>query len=264
MEDVLKISFLITHYNRPYDLAQCINGIRKIPLTNYEIVVSDDGSSPQNIKTIQSYEIDQLVLATVNQGLAANINKGLKVCKGQYIIYCQEDFMISPEISNVMEECYELLENNSLDLIRFTSNFYFKETIPLTSSISRIPKFSWNNFFYNYYQYSDHPFIIKSGFHDQYGYYQEATSGRYGETEYAIRILKSNAKIGITNRFMAFSIEGSKSVLANESDTTRRNNRKPLNKSLIKIVRALRLYIECLLYQKSNRGLKTYRNYREK
>lgn len=257
----IQISFLITHFNRPIDLAVCLDGIKKIPISNCEIVVSDDGSTAENIKIIQSYEVDQLILAPFNQGLAANINKGLTACKGEYIIYCQEDFVLSSGILNILPECFDLLQNKKADMIRFTSNFLFKKTIPLTDTISRIPKFSFHNFLFNYYQYSDHPFITKRNFYDKYGYYQEDTSGRYGETEYAIRILKSDAKIAITNKFIAFSVVGSQSVLINECNTA--NTKNPVNKSILKWARAFRLYLEWALYNKSKRGLKTYKNFRE-
>lgn len=261
MDQTIQISFLITHFNRPSDLALCIDKIKEIPISNYEIVVSDDGSTVENIELIKSYAVDQLILAPFNQGLAANINKGLAGCRGDYVIYCQEDFVLNSEIAIVLPECFELLENKKADMIRFTSNFYFKKTIPLTPAINRIPKFSFHNFLYNYYQYSDHPFITKKSFYEKYGYYQEHTSGRYGETEYAIRILKSNAKIAITNKFMAFSIIGSQSVLANESN--KKNGKKLINKSLIKLARAFRLYFECMVYCNSKRGLLTYKNFRK-
>lgn len=262
MEDKIQISFLITHFNRPLDLAECIQGIKKIPISNYEIIVSDDASTAENIKIIQSYAVDQLLLTSVNQGLAANINKGLAACKGDYIIYCQEDFVINPEIINILPECVDLIQNKKVDMIRFTSNFTFKKTIPLTTTISRIPKFSFHNFLYNYYQYSDHPFITKKNFYERYGYYQEKTSGRYGETEYSIRILKSNAKIAITNKQMAFSVLGSQSVLINEGNYS--NTKRPINKKIIKLARAFRLYLECILYNSSKRGLITYENFRKK
>jgi hypothetical protein len=44
-------------------------------------------------KIIQDYQIDQLV-AEVNQGLAANINKGIVACQ-EFIVYCQEDFILN-------------------------------------------------------------------------------------------------------------------------------------------------------------------------
>ncbi len=34
----MKISFLITHYNRPDDLFECISSIRKLEIANSEII----------------------------------------------------------------------------------------------------------------------------------------------------------------------------------------------------------------------------------
>jgi glycosyltransferase involved in cell wall biosynthesis len=256
-----QISFLITHYNRPDDLLQCLTAIKSLNVSNSEIVVCDDASQEEHLKTIQDYEIDQLIVSKTNQGLAANINKGVNACKGEYIIYCQEDFLLSPQISGVLSECLDLLQQGKVDLIRFTSNFAFNKLVPLTNAVSLIPKFSFQNFLQNYYQYSDHPFVTKKSFYDRYGTYLEQTSGRYGETEYAIRILKSNAKIGITNQRLASTIEGSQSVLVNESIAA--NKEYTLNKKWVKIARAFRLYLECILYNKSKRGLVTYKNFRK-
>ena len=256
-----KISFLITHYNRPDDLLQCIGAIKKLEVADSEIVVCDDASQEEHLKTIQDYEIDQLILSKTNQGLAANINKGIQACQGEYIIYCQEDFLLNPSITSILPECLDLLKKEKVAMIRFTSNSPFNRLIPLSTSVSLIPKFSFQNFLQNYYQYSDHPFVTKKSFYDRYGTYLEQTSGRYGETEYAIRILKSNAKIGITNQRLASTIEGSQSVLVNESIAA--NKEYILNKKWVKIARAFRLYLECILYNKSKRGLVTYKNFRK-
>lgn len=255
------ISFLITHYNRPNDLAKCLAAIRSLNLLDSEIVVCDDASHEEHLKTIQDYQIDQLIVAEMNQGLAANINKGIQACQGEYIVYCQEDFILNSKIVDILPKCVVLLKGGKVDMIRFTSNSVFNKLIPLTATISLIPKFSFQNFFQNYYQYSDHPFVTRKSFYDKYGSYLENTSGRYGETEYAIRILKSNAKIGITNNRFASTIEGSFSVLINESKEA--NKEYKVNKKWIKIARALRLYLELILYDKSKRGLVTYKNFRK-
>ena len=256
----IKISFLITHYNRPDDLFQCISGIQNLKIANYEIVVSDDGSTAENIKLIENDAIDKLILAPKNQGLAANINKGIKACEGEYIVYCQEDFVLDANLSTSLPECIDLLKSNKVDMVRFTSNVVFTKLLPLTQGIDLIPKFSFKNFQTNYYQYSDHPFIVKKNFYETYGYYLENTSGRYGETEYAIRILKSKAKIGMTKKVFASVVDGSISVLANESG--QKNKKVKLFKPMLKLVRAFRLYLECLLYNKTKRGLLTYKNFR--
>ena len=256
-----QISFLITHYNRPDDLLQCLTAIKSLDVANSEIVVCDDASLDKHLETIQNYAIDQLLLSEINQGLAANINKGIKACQGEYIIYCQEDFLLAPQVSSILSECLDLLKQEKVDMIRFTSNSPFITLIPLTATISLIPKFSFQNFFQNYYQYSDHPFVTRKSFYHRFGTYLEKTSGRYGETEYAIRILKSNAKIGITNQRLASTIEGSQSVLVNESIAA--NKVYPLNKKWIKIARAFRLYLELFLYNTHKRGLITYTNFRK-
>ncbi|SFF16027.1 glycosyltransferase family 2 protein [Flavobacterium xueshanense] len=257
-----KISFLITHYNRPLDLLKCLKAIKSLNISDSEIVVCDDASQDKHLETIKDYEIDQLIVAKTNQGLAANINKGIEACQGEYIIYCQEDFVLNVQISNLLQEFLELLDSRKVDMIRFTSNSPFNKLIPLTAAVSLIPKFSFRNFLLNYYQYSDHPFITKKSFYLRYGTYLENTSGRYGETEYAIRILKSDAKIAITKKNLASLIEGSVSVLAHESD--RDNKIFTINKSYLKVGRALRLYLECFLYNKAKRGLITYKNLRQK
>jgi glycosyltransferase involved in cell wall biosynthesis len=73
-----QISFLITHYNRPDDLAKCLAAVRNLNLQDSSGVMT---LVTRNIlKIIQDYQIDQLV-AEVNQGLAANINKGIVACQ---------------------------------------------------------------------------------------------------------------------------------------------------------------------------------------
>jgi glycosyltransferase involved in cell wall biosynthesis len=115
-----QISFLITHYNRPDDLAKCLAAVRNLNLQDSEIVVCDDASHEKHLKIIQDYQIDQLV-AEVNQGLAANINRYCSL-SGEYIVYCQEDFILNPKIIEILPECMGLLKEEKVDMIRFTSN----------------------------------------------------------------------------------------------------------------------------------------------
>lgn len=160
----MKISFLITHYNRPDDLFECISSIRKLEIANSEIIVSDDASKKECIEIIQQFKVDQLLFSNSNEGLAANINRGIKACSGEYIIYCQEDFVLDSRVSFLINDFIELLNDNKVDMIRFTSNILFNKKISLTKNVVLIPKFSFHNFLQNYYQYSDHPFITKKVF----------------------------------------------------------------------------------------------------
>ena len=254
------VSFLITHYNRPSDLLKCVEAIKRINLDSYEIVVSDDCSSADNIKLFQNVDVDKIIYTEKNQGLASNINKGLKACQGKYIIYCQEDFLLNPEIINVLQECVELLDEGKADMVRFRANYEFKKLIRLTKNVNLIPKFSFRNILVNSFQYSDNPFITTKEFFRRYGYYMDGTSGDFGETEYATRIFKSNAKIAIVPNQYVCSVLGSNSVI----DREKTKGRRFYGKFLRQIIRAFRLHFECAFYNDKTRGLLTYRNYRNK
>ena len=255
------ISILTTHYNRSEALVLCLKAIEEVHLdVDYEIVVSDDGSDQEHLDTIKTLNIDTLVLSNKNEGLASNLNKGIKACKGKYILYVQEDFLMLPEFKNVLKEGLELLDAHILDMIRYRSNYRFKKLQACTENISKIPKFSLKNFHINTFQYSDHPFLTTPSFFDTVGYYLDNTSVGYGETEFAIRILKSNARIGISKRNYFNNIEGVSSTVYSSDMRQRRG----IKKRLWRFVRAVRQHLEWLLYNPEKRGLFTYTNRRLK
>jgi len=254
------VSILITHYNRPLALKKCIANLHSIDWkVPYEIVVSDDGSTNENIEHIKKEKIDTLVLSKSNQGLATNLNKGIKACQGEYLLYCQEDFLVSSNILYIIHDCFNILNTGRLDMIRLTANYKFSKLIKLTNEIYKIPKFSFKNFNINTFQYSDHPYIIKRGFFDEYGYFLEGTSGPYGETEYAIRILNSKAKIGITNKRYAIEQKGVNSIMNTQITVKKRSGPK----QFWRFARAIRQHFEWFMYSKSNRKLLTYKNSRK-
>lgn len=253
------LSVLITHYNRPEALAICIAAIRKLEFSvPIELVVSDDGSKPEHVKELHKLAIDTLVTTPTNKGLASNLNRGIKACKGNYIMYVQEDFIIKPEILQVLSESMSLLDSNTLDMVRFRANYVFNHLIPLTAHINKIPKFSFRNFNINTFQYSDNPFLTTPAFFERLDYFLENTSGPYGETEFAIRVLNSKAKIGIADKNYFGANAESSSVMIT----------KPVKKDLgfkrklKRLARALRQHLEWLLYQPKNRRLYTYKNER--
>ena len=254
------ISFLITHYNRPKDLLKCLEAMRLLELDDYEIVVSDDASSQEVLNTIRAYPLDTLVETSRNEGLASNINRGLKACKGSYVIYCQEDFLITAGFKDILPSLLSNIDNGTADMVRLTAYFRFNKLYKIDDDLSLIPRFSFSNFFQNYYRYSDHPYIVKRSFYDTYGYYLNNTSGGYGESEYGVRLSRSSVKIAITNVFYAKGILESNSVMMLEKG--RVDVSKKYNKKLVKLLRAFRLYLEWILYKKEKRGLVTYKNER--
>ena len=257
------LSILITHYNRPKSLKECLQAIQALKLEYpHEIVVSDDCSAFENIELIKKIEGVRLILSDSNRGLAANLNHGIKACKGDYILYCQEDFLLKKTILDVLPECFKSLDSGQVDMVRFRANYKFNKLIKISEHINKIPKFSLHNFHINTFRYSDHPFITSPDFYKRFGYYLENSSGPYGETEFAIRILKLKATIGITTRDYIKANEGVASVIHQGVfvKTTRLNN--GFKRKAHRFARALRQHLEWLLYNPKYRKLKTYKNQR--
>jgi glycosyltransferase involved in cell wall biosynthesis len=254
------LSILITHYNRPKALKVCLKSINDLDLSiPFEIIVCDDGSTKSNQKIIKNFKVTKLLYSEVNEGLTANLNKGIKACNGSFIFYCQEDAIILPEFKNVLQNLLGVLDARLLDMVRLTANYKFAHLIKVTNDVCKIPRFSFRNFNINTFQYSDHPFIVKADFYDRYGYYLEKTSGPYGETEYAIRLLNSAAKIGITNKKFTVWQKEVKSVMEIDNPVKKRKGIR----FIWRFARALRQHLEWLLYNPNNRKLMTYKNKRK-
>lgn len=255
------LSILITHYNRLDALIHCIHALQNLDIPNMEIIVSDDGSHLSIQEELKKLPIDILILNDANTGLTSNINRGLKACSGKYILYCQEDFIVKEEFVSALPEVLSIIDSQKADMVRLKANYFFPKLLSLSQNISLIPKFSWKNYFYNAFQYSDNPFLTTPEFFERFGYFLEKTSGSYGENEYAIRIMKSKAKIAI---YLPYLFESNKMAHSVMIPSHLRKKRKFLKKiNLHRFLRASRLHLECLLYNPTNRKLITFKNKRK-
>jgi glycosyltransferase involved in cell wall biosynthesis len=252
------ISILITHYNRYDSLINCLEAFSNLKLKNVEYVISDDCSSIDIQEKLKKIDVDKLIISDKNSGLASNLNRGLKECKGNFILYCQEDFIPSSNLLIYINEAKEILSGDKADMCRLKANYKFPKLIDLSDNFKLIPKFSWRNFYYNTFQYSDNPFITHSNFFKEFGYFMNDVSGAYGENEYAIRIMKSNARIAISNTYPFKSNTKSESVILHNSLRKKRSFLKKLR--LHRLLRAVRLHFEFLIYNKNKRGLFTIKN----
>ena len=255
------ISVLITHFNRPKELKVCLEAFQDLNIDNVRYVVSDDGSDIPIQDNFKNLKIDTFIISERNKGLTSNINQGIKKCSTKYILYCQEDFVPKKALKDFLPEILEILVTGKADMVRLKANYTFPKLHTLSGNIKLIPKFSWRNFYYNTFQYSDHPFITTKDFFDTYGYYLDNTSGAYGENEYAIRIMKSKAKIAIVNQHLFEDNNNAISVIENNQLRKKRRTLKRLG--LHKLIRAIRLHLEYLFYNPRKRGLITIKNKRQ-
>jgi len=100
------ISIIIPVYNQAGHFANCLAGINKQTYENYEIIVINDGSTDKIIEIIKKFKqifgFKLTFLEQENRGAAAARNRGAKLAKGEYIIFCDADVIMKPTMLEVM------------------------------------------------------------------------------------------------------------------------------------------------------------------
>ena len=96
------ISYLITHFNRPYFLDIHIQLIRKYAPSDTQIIIADDGSEPNVVSAIKKMDIDDIFVQPNNlnfwkKGSYSNtLKSSIKLCRGDVILTAEDDFFYSP------------------------------------------------------------------------------------------------------------------------------------------------------------------------
>lgn len=100
------ISIVIPVYNQAKHLANCLASIKKQTYDNYEIIVVNDGSKDKVIKVIKKFKpmfgFKLAYLEQENRGASAARNRGAKLAKGEYIIFCDADVVMKPVMLELM------------------------------------------------------------------------------------------------------------------------------------------------------------------
>ena len=96
-----KVSICIISFNQKHFIAQAIEGAVNQDYENFEVIVSDDGSTDGTAKIIahwQSCYPERVVglLNKENVGVTRNCNRALRVCKGDFITFLGGDDVLLP------------------------------------------------------------------------------------------------------------------------------------------------------------------------
>lgn len=88
--DNSKISVVVITYNAERFISDCLNSLLEQTLRPYEIIVCDDASTDHTRDIITDYietyrELFRPIFHPANQGIAKNINSGLKAAQGDYV-----------------------------------------------------------------------------------------------------------------------------------------------------------------------------------
>ena len=104
------ISVLFPVYNGSLFLGQAIQSILDQTYDNFEIIIINDGSTDESAAIIQKYKDSRMrYYEQVNQGLAATLNRAIKLAKGKYVARQDQDDISLPQR---FEKQVDFLESN--------------------------------------------------------------------------------------------------------------------------------------------------------
>jgi GT2 family glycosyltransferase len=105
------VSVIVLNYNGGSFLVNCIKSIVATDYENFEVIVVDNGSSDGSIEIVEASVSDQrfrVIRNNKNVGYARGNNIGVKSSKGDYVVFLNNDIVVTPfwlkDITKVMEE----------------------------------------------------------------------------------------------------------------------------------------------------------------
>lgn len=100
------ISVVIPTYQHAASLPKCLASVFAQTYQPLEIIVVDDGSTDNTQEVLASYADRIVSIRQDNAGSNPARNRGLREAKGEYVIFCDADVTMSP---NMLETMFEAL-----------------------------------------------------------------------------------------------------------------------------------------------------------
>lgn len=96
----MKISIIIPVYNAKNHISKCIESILANSFKDYELILIDDESKDGSLDICENYSLKdnriKFYKNEVNKGISATRNRGIELAKGEYIMFCDNDDIVSP------------------------------------------------------------------------------------------------------------------------------------------------------------------------
>ena len=108
-----KFSIIIPVYNVEKYIDDCLKSIMNQTYKDYEVIVVNDGTKDNSMEIVKKYNVK--VIEQKNKGLSAARNTGVKVAKGDYLIFLDSDDSWNKDL---LKELSKSIENNP-DIVRF-------------------------------------------------------------------------------------------------------------------------------------------------
>ena len=170
------VSVLFITYKRFDLLERSLRAFRdNTSYPNLELVIADDGSSPETQAKIRELPADVFALAPRNRGSGANNNNGLRHCSGKYILMIQDDCICSGPPDYLSNTVAVMEANPNVGIVNFCGAPHptASETLPGSTEPCHITPTPYQDGVKEYFLYTDQPHVISRAAVEHVGYYRE-------------------------------------------------------------------------------------------
>ncbi|MDD3460609.1 MAG: glycosyltransferase family 2 protein [Candidatus Pacebacteria bacterium] len=111
------VSIIIVNWNGKKHLSYCLPSLKKINYPNVEIIIVDNGSTDQSVEYIKNnFPSAKIILNKTNMGFAEGNNIGFKKAKGKYVLFLNNDTIVTPNFLKKLVNAIE--ENNKIAVVQ--------------------------------------------------------------------------------------------------------------------------------------------------
>jgi glycosyltransferase involved in cell wall biosynthesis len=110
MEPSVLFSVIIPTYNRPQQLATCLESLTQLnyPQNQFEVIVMDDGSRQPLDSVVAPFQqrLNLHLMRQTNAGPAAARNHAAQLAQGKYLAFTDDDCRPAPDWLRTLESCF--------------------------------------------------------------------------------------------------------------------------------------------------------------
>ena len=141
-----RFSVVVPTFNREKLVGATIDSVLAQTLTDYELIVVDDGSTDATSEVLQSYGTRIKVIRQANQGPEVARDRGIAMAAGEYVALLDSDDLLWPRALETYERIIRACDSPAL-ILGATSYFLEGQTlIPNDDGTSAIEVFQYRDY----------------------------------------------------------------------------------------------------------------------
>lgn len=205
-ESQVKISIIVPVYNCSEYLEKCLNSAIRQKIEPKEIICVDDGSTDGSVDILNRFckeSKDIIVLRQENRGAGAARNAGLKVAKGEFVVFLDGDDYYLDE--DALDEMYQICKAKKLSACRALKNNTDGTVLERDKAIQGIINTNGNGYVIKYtdyqFDYDYTSYILERSLLNQYNIIFPEYR-RYQDPPFLVKALFYSENIGLCERWL--------------------------------------------------------------